>query len=513
MKKLLILFIIIIGTHGLFNSPTHGENVPGTRVSVQQPQLVLNRSELYFGVVSGGAGSDPQTFLISNGAGGTLNWILARNANWISYSPEFGGNSNRVTVTVNPAGLAPGQHSATLAVSDLNASNSPQFVDVYLRVYSPGHTAKPFGDFAVPEDTSVVSGSVPLTGWALDDVGVVSVKLYRLDGPDLIFFGDAVFVEGARPDVEVAYPGYPNNYKAGWGYMLLTYFLPNQGNGTFAFYAAAVDKEGNQTMIGTRTITCSNADAVKPFGAIDTPAQGGTVSGSLYRNHGWALTPMPNRIPENGSTIDVYIDGAKVGNIVYNNYRSDIAELFPGYANSNGAHGYFDFDTTAYSDGVHTIVWTARDTAGNSEGIGSRYFTVDNSTVNRASSAVNRQYSIEEIPVDVTAPAAFIKGFDRSREPEPLYPGEWGIAHIELKQLEPLEVHLRRSGVSSLYTGYSVVGERLGSLPVGSTLDARRGIFYWIPCAGFCGDYEFVFINSVGGQLEEITLTVRVKSE
>lgn len=510
MKKILITLIIIFGIHGLFIPVIHGENVPGIRVSAGQPQLVLNRSELYFGVVSGGAGSDSQTFLVSNGGDGTLNWILARNTNWVSYSPEFGGNSNIVTVTVNPAGLAPGLHSATLAVSDLNASNSPQFVDVYLHVYSSGHTAKPFGDFAVPEDNSIVSGSVPLTGWALDDIGVVGVKLYRLDGPELIYFGDAVFVEGARPDVETAYPGYPNNYKAGWGYMLLTNFLPNGGNGTFAFYAAAVDKEGNQTVIGTRTITCDNANAVKPFGTIDTPAQGDTVSGTAYRNHGWVLTPMPNKIPEDGSTIEVYIDSVKVGHPVYNNYREDIAQLFPDYANSNGAHGYFDFDTTAYSNGVHTIVWTARDNAGNSEGIGSRYFTVDNSAVNRPPSVVNRQWSREEIPLDITAPAAFIKGFDRTREPQPLYPGERGNVDIELKPLEPLEIHLGRFGISSTCSGYSVVGERLGPLPIGSTLDSHRGVFRWIPCAGFSGEHRLIFLTNENGHIKEIQLTVRV---
>ena len=75
------------------------------------------------------------------------------------------------------------------------------------------------------------------------------------------------------------YPAYPMSYKAGWGYMLLTNFLPNHGNGTYKLYAIATDKDGHTVTLGTKTITCDNANAVKPFGTIDTPAQGGTRAG------------------------------------------------------------------------------------------------------------------------------------------------------------------------------------------------------------------------------------------
>ena len=52
----------------------------------------------------------------------------------------------------------------------------------------------------------------------------------------------------------------------------------------------AQDVEGQVTLLGTRTITCDNAHATLPFGTIDTPGQGETVSGSAYVNFGWALT-------------------------------------------------------------------------------------------------------------------------------------------------------------------------------------------------------------------------------
>jgi hypothetical protein len=83
-------------------------------------------------------------------------------------------------------------------------------------------------------------------------------------------------------------------------------------------------------------------------------------------------------IPADGSTITVVIDGISVGQPVYNNFRSDIANLFPGYVNSGGAVGFFHVNTTTLANGVHTISWNAFDNMGRGEGLGSRYFNVLN---------------------------------------------------------------------------------------------------------------------------------------
>ncbi|MCP4929528.1 MAG: hypothetical protein GY918_10795, partial [Gammaproteobacteria bacterium] len=154
-------------------------------------------------------------------------------------------------------------------------------------------TESPFGSFDTPTEGSTVSSSVAVTGWTLDNWGIDSVKIYRAEGNTQVYIGDAILVEGARPDVAAQYPGYPNNTKAGWGYMMLTNFLPNGGNGTFVIHAVAADITGQTTTLGTKTITIDNANAVKPFGAIDTPTQGGTATGNSFVNFGWALTPQP----------------------------------------------------------------------------------------------------------------------------------------------------------------------------------------------------------------------------
>ena len=72
------------------------------------------------------------------------------------------------------------------------------------------------------------------------------------------------------------------------------------------------------------------------------------------------------------------VDGVAVGTASYNHFRPDIAGLFPGFNNTNGAIGFRVLDTTALTNGLHTIAWVVTDNQGATEGIGSRFFTVSN---------------------------------------------------------------------------------------------------------------------------------------
>jgi hypothetical protein len=505
-------------------------------------EILLNRIHLNYGSVprADSASSSPgstnlttgaQTLLINNIGGGTLNWKVSKDAQWLSCTPETGIGPGAVDVTVDTTGLAPGTYNATITVEDPNAVNSPQTVPVNLTIYNSGTTTIPFGYFETPVDGSTVISSIPVTGWVLDDIDITSVKIYRAHIPGyepvgLVYIGDAVMVDGARPDVEQRYPTYPKDYQAGWGYMMLTNFLPHQGNGTFTIYAKAMDKEGNEVILGSKTITCDNANAEKPFGAIDTPTQGGTASGSGFVNWGWALTPMPNMVPMDGSTIQVWVDGLPLGSPVYNKYREDIATLFPGYNNSEGAGGYFYLDTTAYMNGVHTIAWSVEDNAGNRDGIGSRYFTVLNVDTASSTSTVNgtgisRPTGKQPMLVGKSTlrearlsyePVIVKKGYDRDTFGQALYPENTGIIFIGLKEDEPIEIVLSPASDSSSFSyGYMISGSRVQLLPIGSSLDNGRGIFSWQPGAGFLGLYRFVFVEkTAGGQYTKKLVNVKI---
>ena len=192
-------------------------------------------------------------------------------------------------------------------------------ITVNLQTYHHGTTVNPIGLIDTPLDnTTGVTGSIPFTGWALDDIEVANVFICRNNvagepapidpncgGNAQIFVGAGVFIDGSRTDVQAAAPTYPVSHRAGWGFMVLTNMLPNQGNGTYVFHAYAIDREGQVRVLGTRTLVVDNANATVPFGTIDTPGQGDTVSGNQFVNFGWALTQQPKVIPFNGSTISV----------------------------------------------------------------------------------------------------------------------------------------------------------------------------------------------------------------
>jgi hypothetical protein len=508
--------------------------------SGSSPSIALNRTILNFGAAADNV-TGIQTVVISNSGGGILNWHALPTESWLEVTPINGTGNHSIQVGVNPAQLTPGTYTGKIVVKGSGAVNSPQEIRVIMKVYKRG--SPPFGEILTPLNHSTVSGSIPVTGWAMDDVEVVSIKIYRKgmagEKNSQIFIGDAVLVEGARPDIEQAYPNYPMNYRAGWGYMLLTntFSMPQSENEMFIIYAKATDKEGHTVNLGTKTFFCNNAAAVKPFGSIDTPAQGGIASGNNYVNFGWALTPLPNTIPTDGSTILVWVDGIPVGHPIYNQYRSDIASLFPGYNNSNGAAGYYYLDTTLYKDGVHTIAWSVTDDAGNSNGIGSRYFTIQN-TGNDTRSGRRGQGGLPPCvsPLCLSPgplsheyvrrvdSVEIIKGYSHDGPHPQIYPDEGGIIVIEIKELERVEIRLSEGTrglapltngnkfTSSHWTGFQVIGNQLRSLPIGSYLDTNNGVFFWQPGPAFIGEYGFVFTRkNHNGEMSRMNINIKIE--
>jgi hypothetical protein len=370
-------------------------------------------------------------------------------------------------------------------------------------------SAPPFGSFDVPVNAAIVTGSIAVGGWVLDDLRATGVAIYRSPGPGetapLIFVGNATLVPGARPDVEQAFPEYPYANRAGWGYLLLTNMLPSQGNGVFTLTAIAQDIEGNQTVLGSRTIIANNATATLPFGAIDTPGQGETISGGTYINFGWALTPNPKTIPKDGSTITVFIDGAPLGTVNYNNFRSDIASVFPGLNNTNGAVGYRMINTLLLADGIHTISWGVTDDGGAAQGIGSRFFTVSNGS---------SFFAADVGRVFIPAAGALVAGSNHLRQG---YGGqEDPVYHIRVRELERIEIPLATddepASCRSVFRGVERVGAAERPLPVGSSLDREGGKFVWHPGPGFIGTYRLSFdVGQCDGSVRRVDVDVTIR--
>ncbi len=461
--------------------------------------LSVNRFIVHIGATpDASAVTSPQIVAIHFEPQGLLPWTVTTTDSNIVVSPTSGIGDGVIRISAK----GPGANGQVVVHAPQAA---PFLVGVNVSIVTSSDLTPPFGSFDTPIDkTTGIAGAIPVTGWALDSVEVSKVDIWREpvmgESPGgLIYIGDAVFVSGARPDVQGLYGNLPLSDRGGWGYSLLTNFLPNSsgagalGIGTYKLHAIAHNKTGSFMDLGTKTITVDNGRASKPFGTIDTPDQGGNASTNDFVNFGWALTQNPLIIPVDGSTITVYVDGQPVGHPTYGQFRSDIANLFPGLANSAGAVGFFHLNTTLLSNGVHTISWTVYDNAGHGDGIGSRYFNV----VNSGAATVAQPQEELETPQQESRLTAR-RGYDLRGDPERLTLDHNNEYSVDLEELERIE--LRVGGVK----GYEFVNGERWPLPAGSSL--KDGVFYWQLGPGFLNDYQLVFERS-----DRTLVTIRVR--
>jgi hypothetical protein len=495
--------VVTVGGYGIYITQ---EGVPAATMSADRTALVFGA-----GVPAAG-GSFPfktgaQSVRLTQSGAGTVGWIATSVPQWISVSSFFGTGTSTLGIDIKPSSALPasGPWTEPILVTLYGATTTTLTINVTVNLISTQSTTAPFGSLDTPANNATgVAGSVAVTGWALDDVGIDRVEIWRdlqtgettapFSGVSSdprngkVFISNATFVDSARPDIEGAYPGSPLNYRAGWGYLLLTWGLWNQGNGTYVLYAFAFDKEGNVSTLGKKTVGVDNAHATKPFGSIDTPGIGATASGSVT-NFGWALTPNNGgttcKVPPAG--VQVSLDSGPLQPVAYGDARSDIAGAFTGFTNSNAAGGHFVVDTTALTNGAHTIGWFVTDDCTRADGVGSRFFSVQNGTVTTGAAATSHVAAPAEGLRWADASVTVAKGYGEL--PGPLEADAAGVRTVTIRQGERLEIRLP-PGHGAAYQ--SVNGNRR-ALPLGSTWNAASGIFSWQPAPGFLGRFELAF--------------------
>ena len=137
---------------------------------------------------------------------------------------------------------------------------------------------------------------------------------------------------------------------------------------------------------------------------------------------------------------------------MYNAYRADVSNNFPGLNNSGvrGPVGAFNLNTTGYLNGVHTIFWIAFDDRGRGDGIGSRFFSISN--VGGAPMAADPDLAL---PTDRSGllKIGLVPDRDRAEEaeegfrlkPAPLKRGapEGGPISVEIEELGFVELRFR----------------------------------------------------------------------
>jgi hypothetical protein len=541
--------VLAVGTHTLSTTFTPIDTVYFTTVTktvdlvvLPPPTLTVLPATLRFtGTNTGGTLNPitpPQTATVTFSSTAAVAWTAAANQTWVQITNGSGTGSGTFRVGIinpnNVLGTAT-TWSATITVTATGASNSPQTVAVRLTLQPASANQPPFGSFDTPAGgTTGMQGSFAVTGWALDDIGVDHVELWRdlvngepadhayttdpsHPGYGKVYIANPFFVTGSRTDVEGLYPTYPLANRAGWGYLLLSWGLPNQGNGTYTLHAFAYDVDGHHTLLGTKTIAVANAQATKPFGALDTPGYGATVTGPFW-NYGWALTPnaSPACTILNGS-VTMHIDSGPGVAVNYGDLRTDIAASFAGFSNGTNSGGASYLDTTTLSNGMHTIGWLVYDNCGRGDGIGSRFFTVLN-----GGARPNEPAGPQEEATGRPGPRVAARASGASADPvrlrhlggewQPVSPAADGTHVIELAQDGRIEVQLPQLP-GAAYAGVQAIGESRRPLPVGSSLDATAGLFYWQPAPGFLGKYDLVFgpssgAGAVGGDAVRVRVVV-----
>jgi hypothetical protein len=105
------------------------------------PIIQLDPGTLDFTTDEGQEPAD-QTFDVRNTGAAELNWSASVDQSWLSLEPASGsvavGGSETVTASISTAGLAAGNYTAEITVSDPNANNSPQAMNVTLAIIPAG---------------------------------------------------------------------------------------------------------------------------------------------------------------------------------------------------------------------------------------------------------------------------------------------------------------------------------------------------------------------------------------
>lgn len=99
------------------------------------PKIWTNTQQFTFSYQEGGSNPAPQTLSIKNTGSATLKYAITKNANWLDVNPKSGTiqtGERAHSVSIDTRGLTDETYNGTITITDPNASNRPQHVNVTL---------------------------------------------------------------------------------------------------------------------------------------------------------------------------------------------------------------------------------------------------------------------------------------------------------------------------------------------------------------------------------------------
>jgi N-acetylmuramoyl-L-alanine amidase len=270
----------------------------------------------------------------------------------IAYPGRTGCPNVGFSYLLNLASLSAGPHTITVSATD--SGGIPEVGSSAVPITVANVPPSVYIDSPAPG--AVLSGSVAVTGWALDNATAIgsaisSVKV-KVDGVEV---GTATYGT-SRPDVCSAYAGRPGCPNVGFTYALNTATL---SPGTHLLAVSATDSDTNPDS-GTWSISFQVAPL--PNVRIDSPADGATVSGPVAIA-GWAIDNT-SAAGTAISSVRVLVDGATVGTATYGISRPDVCSAYPARPSCPNVGFAYQLDTAPLSPGKHKITIAATNSDG-----------------------------------------------------------------------------------------------------------------------------------------------------
>jgi len=288
--------------------------------------------------------------------------------------------------SLNTSTLSAGSHTITVTATDSDGTPDTGSSSVSVYVQAPPPTVY----IDAPASGSAVSGTVTVSGWAVDNASVVGTAIsgvqVKVDGT---IVGTATY-GSSRPDVCAVYPGRAGCPNVGFSYALNTSAL---SAGSHTIMVTATDSDGSPDS-GSSSVTVT-VQAPLPTVYIDAPAQGSAVSGTVTVS-GWAVDNA-SVVGTAISSVQVKVDGSVVGTATYGISRSDVCAVYPGRPGCPNVGYSFSLNTSTLSAGSHTITVTATDSDG----------TPDSGS---SSVTVNVQAPLPTVYIDAPAQGSAVSG-------------------------------------------------------------------------------------------------------
>ncbi|EKN71340.1 cell wall hydrolase/autolysin [Neobacillus bataviensis LMG 21833] len=250
--------------------------------------------------------------------------------------PEYQNTNSGYKFTLNTKNLINGQH--TLTVKETGNNGVMNLESVVVNVQNP--PAKGYID--TPKVGSAIKGEIEVSGWYLDLSGVSKIEVL-VDGKNMgvAKYGDT------RTDVANVYPEY-QNANSGYKFNLNTKMLTN------GQHTLTVRETGNNGATNLESIKV-NVQNPPAKGFIDTPKDGSSSKGEIEVS-GWFLDVT------DVSKIEVFVDGKSMGVAQYGGLRTDVANVYPEYQNTNSGYK-LTFNSLQFAEGQHTLA--VKETGGN----------------------------------------------------------------------------------------------------------------------------------------------------